>query len=52
MVEPVGVRGRPSRKEFFEAGQGCRHPLLVLRWQEGDMGYSLGSNLMLTMEGL
>ena len=43
--EPNEICGRPGAREFFEAGSGREHPLLVLHWQDGDMGYSLGGSM-------
>lgn len=43
--EPTDICGRPGAKELFEAGKGREHPLLVLHWQDGDMGYSLGGSI-------
>jgi len=43
--EPTEICGRPGAREFFEAGNGREHPLLVLHWHDGNMGYSLGGSI-------
>ena len=47
--EAIEICGRTGGREFFEAGNGREYPLVVLRWRDGDMVYSLGGSLAGTL---